>query len=244
MLLSCFVLGTGTIFSIPLSEKVTIKKDEFSIKSLTIDILKKHEDDIQKLGGNKMKPNFLFSKYFIEEPPAGKIHIIVQPPATTGQGHADQSSISNYQSFSSGLGGTSLPYVLREITSNEGVAIKDPSISLRFDIMSPLIRDLKERHVILVRGPSFSGKTSTVQILKYVLVSAPEFSEYRKEKKVNNNNKKSADQFWLVVKNLLQGGTNLNIIMFATYGYNYTRLTTPIALPESNCKSFKDICFF
>ncbi|GBB99880.1 hypothetical protein RclHR1_36690001 [Rhizophagus clarus] len=52
MLLSCFVLGTGTIFSIPLSEKVTIKKDEFSIKSLTIDILKKYiwerENDILK----------------------------------------------------------------------------------------------------------------------------------------------------------------------------------------------------
>ena len=120
MLLNCFILGTGTGFSIPLSEKVSIKHDDYSINSLTIDILKKYiwerekdilkdltnhasklelwhvnveevvdvlnEDDIvQKLGGNKMKPNFVFSKYFIGEPPEGKIHIIIQPPATTGK---------------------------------------------------------------------------------------------------------------------------------------------------------------
>ena len=120
MLLNCFVLGTGTGFSIPLSEKVSIKEDEYSIKSLTIDILKKYiwerekdnlkdltnnasklelwhvnveevvdifneNDIVQKLEGNKMKPNFLFSNYFSGQPPAGKIHIIIQPPATTGK---------------------------------------------------------------------------------------------------------------------------------------------------------------
>ncbi len=118
MLLNCFILGTGTGFSIPLSEKVSIKNDDYSINSLTIDILKKYiwewekdilkdltnhasklklwhvnvkevvdvlnEDDIvQKLKGNKMKPNFLFSNYFSDQPPAGKIHIIIQPPITT-----------------------------------------------------------------------------------------------------------------------------------------------------------------
>src|SRR6266540_4256915 len=118
MLLNCFILGTGTGFSIPLSEKDSIKNDDYSINSLTIDILKKYiwewekdilkdltnhasklklwhvnvkevvdvlnEDDIvQKLKGNKMKPNFLFSNYFSDQPPAGKIHIIIQPPITT-----------------------------------------------------------------------------------------------------------------------------------------------------------------
>ena len=120
MLLNCFVLGTGTGFSIPLSEKVSIKNDDYSVKSLTIDILKEYiwerknnilkdltndasklelwhvnveevvdvfnEDDIvQKLEGNKMKPNSLFSKYFIGEPPAGKVHIIIQPSAATSK---------------------------------------------------------------------------------------------------------------------------------------------------------------
>ncbi|PKY63232.1 hypothetical protein RhiirA4_491474 [Rhizophagus irregularis] len=71
MLLSCYVLGKGTIFLIPLSNKISIEKEEYSIESLTIDILKKYiweqvvgifnEVDIeQKLEGNKMKPNFLF----------------------------------------------------------------------------------------------------------------------------------------------------------------------------------------
>lgn len=119
MLLSCYVLGTGTIFSIPLSNKIVIKREEYSIESLTIDILKKYiwerekenlkftdnaskldlwhvnieevvdifnEDDIvQKLEGNKMKPNFLFNRYFIDKPPVGNIHIIIQQPATTGK---------------------------------------------------------------------------------------------------------------------------------------------------------------
>src|SRR4051812_34008591 len=120
MLLNCFVLGTETGFSIPLSEKVSIKNDDYSIKSLTIDILKEYiwerknnilkdltndasklelwhvnveevadvfnEDDIvQKLGGKKMKPNFLFSDYFSDQPSARKIHIIIQPLVTIGK---------------------------------------------------------------------------------------------------------------------------------------------------------------
>jgi hypothetical protein len=117
MVLNCFVLNTGTIFSVPLGEKVSIKEEEVLIKSLTTDLLKEYiwehrkiiflkillttlpwhvnveevvdvfngDDIAQKLGGNKMKPNFLFSKYFIDEPSAGKIHIIIQWPAITGK---------------------------------------------------------------------------------------------------------------------------------------------------------------
>ena len=107
MLLNCFILDTGDGFSIPLSEKVSIKNDDYSLNSLTIDILKKYiweqekeilkvltnhasklelwhvnvkkvvdvfnkEDIIQKLEGNKMESNFMFSEYFIGEPPHRK----------------------------------------------------------------------------------------------------------------------------------------------------------------------------
>ena len=50
----------------------------------------------------------------------------------------------------------------------------------------------------------------------------------------------------MIVKGLLQEVTRINIIMFAAYGYrssNNTGLTTPVTLPESNCKSLNDINF-
>ncbi|KAF0450879.1 crinkler family protein [Gigaspora margarita] len=261
--------------------------------------------------GNELNP----ATKFLTEFPAGYefpdnyIHIIALPPspASTDQELTDVSHYIakfGYLPRQSGLGGTFLPSGLRERSTNEGVVVNDPSISLRFDIVGPLIRDLKEKRVILVRAPPFSGKTSTAQILEHALVSTPEFSEYRvirisliwkafvavancfesfgtlwkrlfglewaewlmqcnkvktiliideaqliygKGKKVDSNNEESADQFWMVVKNLLQEVMNLNIIMFAAYGYrssNHTELTTPVTLPESNCKSLKDICFF
>jgi hypothetical protein len=121
MILNCSVLGTGVTVSVPLSEKIPIKNDKISLKSLTVDFLKKYiwerekniledltnnssglnlwnvnvddvedvttENDIeQKLGGKKMRSHYLFSSYFKDEPPVGKIHIIIQPPpATTGK---------------------------------------------------------------------------------------------------------------------------------------------------------------
>ena len=184
-------------------------------------------------------------------------------------------------------------------STNEGIDINDPSISLRFDLIPLLVSDLIDKKVILVQAPPFSGKTSVAQILEHTLVNAPEFSNYRvirisllwktginwdtfgkkwkrivgvsweewtdqcdliptilivdeaqliygKEKKVDPNNKESADQFWMVVKGLLQEVTRINIIMFAAYGYrssNHTGLTTPVTLPELNCKSLIDINF-
>jgi hypothetical protein len=207
--------------------------------------------------------------------------------------------ISNYQSLIGGLGGTLLPSDLKVRTTNEGVNINDPDVSLRLDIINPLIKELIVKKVILVQAPPFSGKTSIAQILEDALVKAPEFSNhriirisllweinfnwdtfgdkwksivgisweewitqcrlipsilivdeaqliYRKDKKVNDNNKESADQFWMVVKGLLQELTHINIIMFAAYGYrssNHTGITTPVTLPESNCKSLIDINF-
>ena len=47
-----------------------------------------NEDDIvQKLEGNKMKPNFLLSDYFSvsDSPPQRNIHIIIHRPPTTGK---------------------------------------------------------------------------------------------------------------------------------------------------------------
>ncbi|CAB5291204.1 unnamed protein product [Rhizophagus irregularis] len=340
MLLSCYVLSTGTIFSIPLSNKIVIKREEYSIESLTIDILKKYiwerekenlkftdnaskldlwhvnieevvdifnEDDIvQKLEGNKMKPNFLFNRYFIDKPPVGNIHIIIQQPATTDHRHTEVSlaiADHGYLPRQCGLSGTMLPSGLKMRSTNEGVNVTDPDISLRFDIILPLIRDLLNKKVILVQAPPFSGKTSLAQILEYNLVNAPEFSNHRivrvsmiwgqtvgvencfdsfrelwlkiigidwfewlgqcrlietiliideaqliygREKKVDEQNQRSADQFWMMIKSLLQEVTHINIIMFAVYGYrssNTTGLTTPVTLPESNCKSLIDINF-
>ncbi|CAG8594823.1 3640_t:CDS:2 [Funneliformis caledonium] len=42
MALSCFVLGTRTIFSVPFCEKISIKKSDISVKLLTIDLLKEY----------------------------------------------------------------------------------------------------------------------------------------------------------------------------------------------------------
>jgi hypothetical protein len=42
MVLNCFVLNTGTIFSVPFGEKVSIKEEEVLIKSLTTDLLKEY----------------------------------------------------------------------------------------------------------------------------------------------------------------------------------------------------------
>ncbi|CAB4441696.1 unnamed protein product [Rhizophagus irregularis] len=218
------------------------------------------------------------------------------------QGHTDVSRVIanlDYLPRQDGLGGTMLP---SDPSTNEGVNINDPDISLRFDIIPSLVKDLMDKNVILVRAPPFSGKTSLAQILEYNLVHAPEFLNHRivrvsmiwgqqvgvencydsfrelwkriigidwfdwlgqcryietiliideaqliygREKKVEQN-QKSADQFWMIVKGLLQEVTGINIIMFAAYGYrssNTTGLATPVALPESNCKSLIDINF-
>ncbi|CAG8478462.1 7346_t:CDS:2 [Funneliformis caledonium] len=69
---------------------------------------------------------------------------------------------------------------------------------------------------------------------------------YGKEKKIDENNLDSADQFWLTIKSALQEMANIKIIMFAAYGYrssNQTGFTTPVTLPEENCKNLIDINF-
>jgi len=112
MSLNCYVPAIGIILSIPLTEKIYIKKEEYDIKSLTIDIFKKYiyerknnilkdltndasdldlwhvnvdyadgvyteEYIVQKLGGEKMMPHFLFNNCFSQPLEARKIHIII-----------------------------------------------------------------------------------------------------------------------------------------------------------------------
>ncbi|CAI2169618.1 7253_t:CDS:2 [Funneliformis geosporum] len=338
MSLNCFVLGTGTIFSIPLSEKIPINKVEVPIKSLTIDFLKEYiyerknnilkdltndasklelwhvnveevvdvfnEDDIvQKLGGNKMKPTFLFSDYFSDQPPARKIHIIIQPPVTIDQELADITRIIaelGYLPRQNGLGGTLLPYDSSDSGSdstNEGVKLNDRDISLRFDIMNILIKELINKKVLLVRAPPFAGKTSLAQILEHTLINAPEYSHCRVirisllwegginwnnfgelwteivgitwkqwirqckkipsilivdeaqliygDKGITGDDEKTAGQFWMTVKSLLQDLTSTYIIMFAAYGYKSSNsgLATPVKIRDENCKSLVDINF-
>jgi hypothetical protein len=84
----------------------------------------------------------------------------------------------DFRSFSGGLNGTSLPSTKVKST-NEGIILTDPDISLRFDIIPPLIRDLMAKRIILIRAPPFAGKTSIAQILENSLVQSPEYSDYR-----------------------------------------------------------------
>jgi hypothetical protein len=70
-------------------EDLTNDSSGLSLWNVNVDEVKDvtTENDIeQKLGGKKMISHLLFSFYFKDEPPVGKIHIIVQPlPATTGK---------------------------------------------------------------------------------------------------------------------------------------------------------------
>ncbi|GBB93599.1 hypothetical protein RclHR1_00220033 [Rhizophagus clarus] len=66
------------------------------------------------------------------------------------------------------------------------------------------------------------------------------------DKKITSRNRKTADQFWMTVKSLLQDLTNIYIIIFVAYGYkssNSTGLATPVKILDENCKSLVDINF-
>uniref|UniRef100_U9TXP5 Crinkler effector protein N-terminal domain-containing protein n=1 Tax=Rhizophagus irregularis (strain DAOM 181602 / DAOM 197198 / MUCL 43194) TaxID=747089 RepID=U9TXP5_RHIID len=243
-----------------------------------------NEDDIvRELKGDKMKANFLLSDYFSvsDPPPQRNIHIIIHRPPTTDQGLTNVSRyIANlgYLPRQGGLGGTLLPTDLKVKSTNEGIILTDPDISLRFDIIPPLIRDLMKKQIILIRAPPFAGKTSIARILENSLVQSPEHSNcrvirvsmiwgmsagiencyesfgelwkemfgigwsewiaqcrrvktiliideaqliYKEDRKINKKDKKTADQFWTIVKGL----------------------TTPVTLPDSHCKSLIDIKF-
>ncbi|CAB4435487.1 unnamed protein product [Rhizophagus irregularis] len=229
------------------------------------------------------------------------IRIIIQPPATTDQGLTDISrDIANlgYLPRQGGIGGTLLSHDSSGDSNNEGVKLNDRDISLRFDIMNNLIKELINKKVILVRAPPFAGKTSLAQILEHTLINAPEYSHYRVirisllcEGGINWNNfgelwteivgvtwkqwirqckkipsilivdeahliygdkgingdddEKTASQFWMTVKGLLQNLSNTCIIMFAAYGYRSSNcgLSTPVKIQDENCKSLIDINF-
>ncbi|UZO20554.1 uncharacterized protein OCT59_012977 [Rhizophagus irregularis] len=154
MLVNCSVLGTVTIFSIPLSDKITIKNDEYITKSLTFDILKKYiwerennilkyltndaskldlwrvdveevvdvltEDDIiQKLGGKKMSPHFLFRNHFNDQLSEGKIHIIIQPLPPTTEIPTKRRRIDNWVEYTAKDGLVDLPPILSTMLACE-----------------------------------------------------------------------------------------------------------------------------
>ncbi|GBB86517.1 hypothetical protein RclHR1_12940004 [Rhizophagus clarus] len=257
------------------------------------------ENIIEELGGKKLSPVDDIGDFFTND--SKNIRIIVQPPATTSeyQGHTDVSRVIanlGYLPRQGGLGGTLLPTDLKVGSTNEGVNLNDPDTNPRFDIIKPLVNELINKKVILVRAPPFSGKTSTAQILEHSLVNAPEYSHYRiirisliwggginwdnfgemwaeivgvtwkewirhcnkipsilivdeaqliySDKEIAGNNGKTADQFWMVIKSLLQEVTGINIIMFAAYGYrssNHSGLSTPVKLPRKHCKNQQSI---
>ncbi|CAB5356761.1 unnamed protein product [Rhizophagus irregularis] len=274
MNLNCFVLDTGVLFPIPLGKKVSVEKYEYSIESLSVGTFKEY---IWERKNNILKDltNDVFK--------LDLWRVNVAEVVNVSNENDIRCSISNYQSFSGGLGGTLLPTDLKVKSTNEGIILTDPDISLRFDIIPPLIRDLMKKQIILIRAPPFAGKTSIAQILENSLVQSPEHSNcrviqvlmiwgmsagiencyesfrelwkemfdeaqliYKEDRKINEKDKKTADQFWTIVKGCLQELANIYIIMFAAYGYkssNYIGLTTPVTLPDSHCKSLIDIKF-
>ncbi|GES85415.1 crinkler (CRN) family protein [Rhizophagus clarus] len=252
----------------------------FDVENDKLTMLDERFDTInieRDLEGKEMLPEDEISKYLSFNKPPSSIHILVQlpQPATTDQGHTDVSrdiATLGYLPRQGGLGGTLLPTDLKVKSTNEGIILTDPDISLRFDIIPPLIRDLMKKQIILIRAPPFAGKTSIAQILENALVQSPEYSNcwnewigqcrhvktiliideaqliYKEDQnnEKNKNTKNTADQFWTIVKGCLQEIANIHIIMFAAYGYkssNYIGLTTPVTLPESCCKSLIDIKF-
>ncbi|CAB4419098.1 unnamed protein product [Rhizophagus irregularis] len=98
-------------------------------------------------------------------------------------------------------------------------------------------------------GISWEEWTDQCRLIPSILIVDEAHLIYGKDKEVSNKesaDKESADQFWATVKSLLQEVSDLNIIMFAAYGYrssNYAGLATPVKLPETNCKSLIDINF-
>ncbi|GES73588.1 heat shock protein Hsp70 family protein [Rhizophagus clarus] len=241
----------------------------FDIENDKLTMLDERFDTInieRDLEGKEMLPVDEISKYLNFEKPPSSIHILVQPPqpATTDQGHTDVSrdiATLGYLPRQGGLGGTLLPTDLKVKSTNEGIILTDPDISLRFDIIPPLIRDLMKKRIILIRAPPFAGKTSIAQILENALVQSPEYSNcrvirvsmiwgisagiedcyesfgelwkemfgigwnewigqcrrvktiliideaqliYKQDRKINKNDKKTADQFWTIVKGCLQ----------------------------------------
>ncbi|CAG8645387.1 8356_t:CDS:2, partial [Acaulospora morrowiae] len=95
-------------------------------------------------------------------------------------------------------------------------------------------------------GVSWKDWIEQCDLISTILILDEAQLIYAKEKKVDQNNMESANQFWMIVKSALQEMANIKIIMFAAYGYrssNRIGFTTPVALPESNCKSLIDINF-
>ncbi|CAB4419606.1 unnamed protein product [Rhizophagus irregularis] len=243
--------------------KVDIPGDTNDVKMKTLQNrsrIDKERSIIKELGGIELTPFDDVGDIF--KCSSKNICIIVQPPATiTNQGITDYITESGYLPRLSGLGGTLLRLDMKVGSTNEGVNLSGRDrqlISLRFDIIKSLINELKYKKVILVQAPPFSGKTSTAQIwrkpcweewtdqcrlIPSILIVDEAHLIYGKDKEVSNKesaDKESADQFWATVKSLLQEVSDLNIIMFAAYGYrssNYAGLATPVKLPETNCKT-------
>ncbi|CAG8479243.1 17287_t:CDS:2 [Gigaspora margarita] len=153
--------------------KVTISTSERNEK---LEVLNRSPMEInieKELGGVFLPPGDEIYKYFNEKLTSGHIHIIVQPPIT------GQEQINIHCHNLDGLGGTKLPSSVDHKTF-EGISLNSPDISYRSKIVFSLVKDLIEEKALLVRAPSYSGKTSLAQLIEYHLVKSPEYSsKYR-----------------------------------------------------------------
>ncbi|PKY43419.1 hypothetical protein RhiirA4_418251 [Rhizophagus irregularis] len=126
---------------------------------------------LKELEGKKLTPFNDFGDIFTYN--SGNICIIVQPPATTDQGHTDVSHIKakfGYLPRQDGRGGTSLIKKELVVYTAEGISLTDPDTNQRSDLVSSLAKRLEERRVILFWAPPYSGKTSLAQLMENYLV--------------------------------------------------------------------------
>ncbi|GES91231.1 crinkler (CRN) family protein [Rhizophagus clarus] len=233
----------------------------FDVENDKLTMLDERFDTInieRDLEGKEMLPGDEISKYLNFDKPPSSIHILVQPPqpATTDLGHTDVSrdiATLGYLPRQGGLGGTLLPTDLKVKSTNEGIILTDPDISLSPNSRECFgIEDCYESFGELWKemfGIGWNEWIGQCRRVKTILIIDEAQLIYKEDQKINEKNKNTkntADQFWTIVKGCLQEIANIHIIMFAAYGYkssNYIGLTTPITLPDSCCKSLIDIKF-
>ncbi|CAB5386898.1 unnamed protein product [Rhizophagus irregularis] len=155
--------GKGTIFSIPLSDKISIEKEEYSIESLTIDILKKYiwEREEKNLKFTDNASELELWHVNVEEVVDQWLTDISRDIATLG-----------YLPRQDGRGGTRLVKIDQDAYTAEGISLTDPDVNKRPDLVSRLAKSLMEKRVLLVQAPPYSGKTSLSQLLEDYLINS------------------------------------------------------------------------
>ncbi|CAG8781004.1 15004_t:CDS:2, partial [Gigaspora margarita] len=219
-----FVVDITKNISTILRLKSAIKKekepdlDHFASNTLKIlDNVFCTVDIKQDLGGIKLfLANGIPKNFYKQQPPLVKIiHIIIQVPATDG------------------LGGTMLSYFTDHKTFKD-ISFNNSYISYKSKVVFSLVKDLIKKKIILVREPPYSGKTSLAQLMEYYLINSSEYYSRQCQQVLS---------ILVLDKGCLQEITNIYIIAYGYYSANSARLSTPVEILPSKCKSLLDIVF-